>query len=331
MKALKNYTIPQLITHLNWLGVEWVGAITRKAPILVMIERFAYNADYTSNDKEAEMIAKGLLNGQGYPVCNLVGFIRYMGQVVTSDELADLETLQERAKGLATKLIKDTKPPTVAKVVAGTTMNQLSQKPASELREYCKVLGMKAPFNTAGSDQADKCNMLYYLKNHIAAYNRDFTRNLTLDLENCHKAYDTSSMSLKVLPSNISEYPREYIRPNGTFLHHVVKNMMTRGFHEPDISFNSPPAALYFCCDLADNPNPTPFKKGDKVTLKPRELKVWVKGMFDLYWDHGVVAEVIAVHADTLAVSFKLPDTKRKFTVTVNPLRVDRVLEGSEV
>lgn len=101
MTALNKLTIPELIARLNSLGVEWVGSTTRKAPLIETINRFAYNADYLHNDKEAEITAKGLLKGLNYPVCNLVGMLRYWGQTVTSDEMADPHTLQQRVLEIA--------------------------------------------------------------------------------------------------------------------------------------------------------------------------------------------------------------------------------------
>lgn len=130
MKALKTFTIAQLIKHLNGLGVEWGGSTTRKAPILAMIEQLADSADL--DDKKAEMMEKGLLKGLKYPVSNLVGYIRYKKHTVTSDELADLSMLQERAVGLAN--LKATDP-----TVANTTVNLTTQMPTSKLRNYCKA------------------------------------------------------------------------------------------------------------------------------------------------------------------------------------------------
>lgn len=294
MKALKNHTISELISHLLTLGVEWTGDTTRKAPLIELIEKLEALPIVRSESDLPSTMRFESAPVMSYSWEQLVLIWQHFKRGnLTSEEINDMDTLWVKIKALLCSLPGRKPQVTLAKVVAGATMSRLSQKPTAELRGYCKVRGLDA--NVTDNDQADKCNMLYYLKHHIAAYNRDFTRNLTLDLENCHKAYDTSSMSLKVLPSNISEYPREHIRPNGTFLHHVVKNMMTRGFHEPDISFNSPPAALYFCCDLADRP----FTVGCTVRLKshvaPVEALGYGKGIH-LTANHYYPSKVLAIN-----------------------------------
>src|SRR4028118_248899 len=96
MTHFANRTIPQLIAYLDELGVKWVGPTTRKAPLLDLVSKFPYKADYLHNDREAAMTANGILKGLNYPLCSLVGMMRYWGEVVTSDELSNLTVFQER-------------------------------------------------------------------------------------------------------------------------------------------------------------------------------------------------------------------------------------------
>lgn len=182
MTYLVNRTIPQLIAHLDELGVKWVGKTTRKTALIELINKFPFKADYLHNDREAAMTANGILKGITYPLSSLVGMMRYWGEVVTSEELSDLSVFQERVL----EVIRQKYP-------LEMSMEWLKKLNTGHLIEVLEGLGVV--WDTPGCT-CERTWLIVDIMNFHNIRESTIAKTLTLDELECHNIFDLTGYCL---------------------------------------------------------------------------------------------------------------------------------------
>ena len=103
MKALKNYSIPELVETLHHRGLTWEGQLTRKAPLIELLVELETQQEL--NRHHVLNLCKSL-DDLEHPLSVLVALCRYWGSKVTSEDVTDRQALQERVKGLAKRYLE---------------------------------------------------------------------------------------------------------------------------------------------------------------------------------------------------------------------------------
>lgn len=105
MKDLKNCTISQLVTYLSSLKVEWVGATTRKAPLIELIDKIESLPLVRSESDLPSTMRFVSAPVDSYTWEQLILIWRHFNRgPLTSDEALDRDTLWAKVKALLCSL-----------------------------------------------------------------------------------------------------------------------------------------------------------------------------------------------------------------------------------